>query len=197
MIEHQIHFGRVFYQDKKKGYWISTDYPRIRAHRWVWLQIHGIIPKGYHIHHKNDDKSDNRIENLELIERSRHLSHHMQDPVRKQKAREMADEYRHLTKEWHKSEEGREWHRLHALKNDFGNGPSFDYSCQQCGKDYQSKLVAEGRTRFCSNACKSRWRRAQKLDDVDKICPICQKTYRINRYRKTKTCSRVCGKKIT
>ncbi len=196
MTEHQVHFERKFYKDKKVGYWISTDYPRIRAHQWIWIKIHGLIPKGYHIHHKNEDKSDNRIENLELIERSRHLSHHMNDPIRKQKSRENADKIRPLTKEWHKSEEGRAWHRLHALKTMFGNGEYFDYICQECSKSYKSKLVADGRTKFCSNPCKSKWRRKSKLDDIDKTCPVCQTLYRSNKYSRSKTCGRSCGRLI-
>ena len=176
-MEYQTHFGRKFYLDKDKGYWISCDYskenPRIRAHRWVWINYHGKIPKGYHVHHKNEDKSDNRIENLELIERSRHLSHHMQDTERKKKSAEHCEKIRPLTKEWHRSEEGRAWHRLHALKNNFGNGELFDYICQQCSKLYKSKLKGKDQTRFCSNNCKSQWRRNAKLDYIDKVCPVC------------------------
>lgn len=36
-------------------------------HRVVWEQAHGPIPKGCQIHHKNEDRSDNRLENLECL----------------------------------------------------------------------------------------------------------------------------------
>lgn len=195
MSNHQEHFGRKFYLDRETGYWISVDYskdrPRVRAHQWVWICIHGKIPKGYHIHHRNDNKSDNRIENLELIERSRHLSYHMQDPLRKQRMREHADKIRPLTKEWHKSEEGRAWHRLHALKTNFGSFIPFEISCGMCG---QKSLAAKLGQIFCSNKCKSAWRRKQGTDDIQVICERCKMSFKKNKYAKTRFCSRRCGK---
>jgi hypothetical protein len=41
-------------------------------HRLVWLTAHGKIPKDREIHHRNGDKSDNRIENLELVKHNNH-----------------------------------------------------------------------------------------------------------------------------
>jgi hypothetical protein len=192
MSTHQEHFGKKFYKDIKTGYWISTTSPRIRAHQWVWLNYHKLIPKGYHIHHLNNDKSDNNIENLELIRASRHMSHHMQDPKRKLKAKEMADKYRHLTKEWHASPEGIKWHRAHGLLSWITRNP-IQITCKMCSKETQTKTYHQ---EFCSNACKSKWRRANKIDDIDKTCPACQKQYRTSKYSRSKTCGRACGKKL-
>lgn len=191
----QEHFGKKFYLDKKTGYWISTCCPKIRAHRWVWNNIHGIIPKGYHIHHKNEDKSDNRIENLELIHSFRHLSLHANKPENKERMRKVAEKYRDLTKLWHASEEGKTWHRLHAIKCKFGLNDPIKYKCQQCGNEYLSRLKAKSRTRFCSNACKSKWRRIQGLDDISKKCVICLLEFKSNKYSKTICCSKKCAAK--
>lgn len=187
---HQIHFGRKFYLDKKKGYWISTDYPRIRAHRWVWIKTHGIIPKGYHIHHKNEDKSDNRIENLELIERSRHLSHHYTEENRI-RSRLLVEKIRPLTKAWHGSPEGKAWHKHHALKCKFGKWDPGKYICQFCNKEYESRKKT--RALFCSNACKSAWRRKSGLDNIKNKCLNCHNDFTKNRYAKIKFCSRSCS----
>jgi hypothetical protein len=202
MSSYQEHFGKKFYQDKKKGYWISTTTnPRIRAHQWVWINNHGKPPKGTHIHHRDENKSNNCIENLELIHGKKHIKHHMNkrmlDPNNKKKAQQHCENIRGLTKQWHQSEEGKAWHKFHAIRTKFGNGEYYKYKCQECENEYESKLIAEGRTKFCSNACKSKWRRKEKLDDVDKICPICKNIYRSNKYSKVKTCSRICGRQLT
>lgn len=59
------------------GYWfVKIDGPTkpVYIHRIVWETFVGPIPKGYDIHHKNSTPSDNRLENLECIEKGRHAS---------------------------------------------------------------------------------------------------------------------------
>ena len=46
-------------------------------HRVVWEKAHGPIPPGMVVHHKNHDKRDNRLENLELMSRAEHARHHL------------------------------------------------------------------------------------------------------------------------
>lgn len=41
---------------------------RVLEHRWLWEQANGPIPPGAIIHHRNEIKTDNRLENLELVE---------------------------------------------------------------------------------------------------------------------------------
>jgi hypothetical protein len=189
----QVHYGKSFYLDKKTGYWISTSCPKIRAHRWVWLQHHDEIPKGCHIHHKNENKSDNSIENLELMAASDHLRMHMTEEKRKRSS-VWAGEIRHLTKEWHASEEGRLWHKLHALKNKFGKNEPRDMECEVCGSGYKTTKLHM--SRFCTNACKSVWRRNSGLDDSPRKCKKCNQEFICNKYAKTLYCSRSCANKL-
>lgn len=45
------------------------------SHRLVWLHLNGPIPEGMTINHKNGNKTDNRIENLELATDSEQMLH--------------------------------------------------------------------------------------------------------------------------
>ena len=45
------------------------------AHRLIWESVHGAIPKGLEINHKNGIKTDNRISNLELVTHIENLRH--------------------------------------------------------------------------------------------------------------------------
>lgn len=38
-----------------------------RVHRLVWEAFNGAIPEGMHVNHINEDKTDNRLENLNLM----------------------------------------------------------------------------------------------------------------------------------
>ena len=59
------------------------DYPRaygegyaLRAHVVYWLKMGRVHPKGFVLHHKNEDKGDDRFTNLELVEHGKHTSLH-------------------------------------------------------------------------------------------------------------------------
>lgn len=60
------------------GYIILFDGKKhILLHRLVWMVANQCdIPKGYHIHHKDGNKQNNSIYNLELIESFLHNSEH-------------------------------------------------------------------------------------------------------------------------
>lgn len=45
----------------------------IRHHQIIWISVYGEIPKGLEIDHKNEDKLDNRISNLQLFTRSQQM----------------------------------------------------------------------------------------------------------------------------
>ena len=45
-----------------------------RVHRLVWSAFHGEIPEGYEINHIDEDKTNNRLDNLELVTRKENIN---------------------------------------------------------------------------------------------------------------------------
>lgn len=163
-----------------------------KLHREVWKHYNGDIPKGMHIHHINENKLDNRIENLELIESSKHLSNHSKEYHKNNpdKVKKHLEDIRPMTKQWHGSDEGLEWHKQHAVNCNFGNLTYGEYKCNVCGKEFTRKTLKQV---FCSNNCKSQYRRISGLDDVTKQCAYCGQNFIANKYAKAICCSYKCG----
>jgi len=69
----------IIFQGKKYtrrpiGYYGCTNNNRTYLHRVVWESVNGKIPKNYDVHHIDNDRTNNHIDNLELISKSEHAS---------------------------------------------------------------------------------------------------------------------------
>ena len=73
----QTKFGKA-YIDSDGYYRVNHKrYSSVMLHRLIFEEFYGMkIPKGYVIHHKNGNKLDNCILNLQLLKRSAHQSYH-------------------------------------------------------------------------------------------------------------------------
>lgn len=194
--KHAYFNGITFTRDDKTGYYLSTkivkDDKRQRLHAYVWEYYNGDIAEGYEVHHKDEDKSNNQISNfiilLGLKHRKLHIDEHLKDDNWLAQAREnMIKNVIPKAKEWHKSEKGSEWHKKHYEKCKDKLYEKKEYKCKNCEKPFMS--IREG---FCSNNCKSMWRRKQGLDDESRTCIICGKQFTVNKYSKTQSCSFKC-----
>ena len=163
-------------------------------HVAIWECNFGPVPEGFHIHHRDGNSLHNPVDgsNYELRGESRHLSEHalQYHEGHKTKVQQNLDAIRPLASAWHGSEEGRGWHEEHARKIIDGLKPK-QCVCQQCGKKY-IREVPIGQGKFCSNACKSAWRRKQGTDNIEKTCVICGKPFISNKYQKIEACSPHC-----
>lgn len=183
-----------FTRDNKTGYYLCNTI-RKRLHRYVWEFYNGKIPKGYEIHHIDGNKANNDISNLQMLSKSEHRKVHADNLTDEQiqwKRDNFNKNARPKAIEWHKSEEGRKWHKEHYEKyKETFSKVKIDLVCIYCGKEF----VGTSDTKFCSNACKSAYRRKSGVDNITKICPICNKEFVSNKYKCVTTCSRSCANK--
>lgn len=184
--------GLQFVRDDKTGYYLSSykiGTRRKRLHVYVWERFNGPVPSGYQVHHKEFDKSKNEISDLQLLTEFEHLSLH---------AHLQTQEHIHKFHEagiaaapaWHHSKAGHEWHKKHYAEFGTAMHKERDFVCENCGKQFKS---AQTESRFCSNNCKSAWRRKAGLDNETRICAVCGAMFTTNKYSKQCTCSRKCG----
>ena len=185
----QIFNGRTYYQYEGRYF---TSHIR-KMHRDVWSFYNGEIPKGHHIHHIDGDVTNNDISNLELMEASAHLR--MEGIKRHKENPEWSKEFHakgiEMAKEWHKSPEGREWHKQHGVEAYAKRTPVL-MVCQKCHKEYETTKMAN--SKFCSNNCKSASRKASGVDDVKRICVVCSTEFTANKYNTQTKCKRGCKK---
>ena len=194
-IESQEFNGKIYHRYKGERYFSRGTH---RLHRVVWEFYNGEIPEGCHIHHKDENPANNAIENLELMQRTSHLSLHSQERIKDEgelkKMRENMAKACECAKAWHHSEEGRKWHSQHSKEQCEKRKPR-KFLCDCCGKEFETKNIRISGNHFCSNNCKSKYRRIMHFDDEKRICPCCGKEFIVNKYSKQIYCGRSCGKK--
>ena len=179
-----------FRKDKKTGYYLSTyiNGKRYRLHRYLYEKYKGNIPKGYEVHHKDHNKDNNNLNNLVLLSTKEHKLLHGRELTKEQREfykNNLNEKARPKAIEWHKSEEAKEWHK-EQYKKTLGNRKPQKLICEQCGKEYE--VINNGTNRFCSNKCKSAWRRESGIDNETRKCIICGEEYICNKYSKKAKC---------
>lgn len=158
-----------------------------RIHTAVWIEYHGEIGLGFEVHHKDKNRANNQIENLELLDKFSHRSGHGIE--QRERIAQMGREFQHRTKEWHSSEAGREWHKQQYERTKERLRQTHEAACSECGKVFQAEASVKGSPiKFCSKACKSNHRRKSGVDDVDRVCAKCGKTFSANRYSSRDKC---------
>lgn len=195
-----VYNGYRFVKDKRTGYYLSTrkiGAKRERLHRYVYRCEVGDILPGYEVHHVDGNKDNNSASNLRAVLQSKHKKIHAQilkrDEGKLAKVRVNIKKAIKAAPAWHRSQEGREWHRIHGVKSWEGREP-MRYICVNCGKEfYSTKTYAEGQNTFCSNNCKSAYRRASGLDREVRYCAVCGAEFTTNKYSKRRFCSKRCA----
>lgn len=137
-----------------------------RLHRAVWEYHNGEIPEGYHVHHVDENRKNNDISNLALIDGKKHCSLHGTEKA--DISRNNVKIARQASREWHGSENGRSWHSEHAKKN-WKKAPIRSYVCDFCGKEFYTKhAYGELQHHFCGNNCKAKFRTRRLRHESEK-----------------------------
>lgn len=157
--------GYKFRKDKNSGYWLCSTLHK-RLHRYVYEYYNGKIPLGYQVHHKDHNKDNNEIENLQLLTRKEHDKIHYEEMSQEEKQRRkknMIENALPKAIEWHKSSKSTEWHKKHFQEVKDKMLKVREFVCLQCGKKFKSTQV---KSKYCCNACKAKFYR--KRDKITK-----------------------------
>ena len=132
-----------------------------RLHRDVWEHHNGPIPEGMHIHHIDGDTANNDIANLACVTSKQHRDEHRAEASARNRRPEQIEHLnriRNKASEWHRSDEGRAWHREHAkasLAKTWAAPRVYVesvFSCVWCGLESIRKTE---RKRFCCPTCQN------------------------------------------
>lgn len=155
--ECRIYHNKKFYL-QTNGYWVIREWQKDKkiyitflAHRWVWENVHGPIPDNMDIHHIDGDKSNNDINNLEMLSRSDHMKQHWIEGHDLEKRMQQLESVRPT--EWLKSAEGKKAVSEKG-KQVWANRGYHTIICQHCGIEKQFRKWA----RFCCKTCYMKWR---------------------------------------
>lgn len=127
-----------------------------RLHRAVWTHFNGPVPEGFHVHHKDGNRANNTIENLELLSGHEHLSYHGHTEGRISYGKMHIERIRPLASLWHGTPEGKAWHSEHAKAM---HRTEKTYVCDFCGKTFTSFRSYGNSNKFCHPNCKASYRR--------------------------------------
>lgn len=186
--------GLNFCRDERTGYYLSSKpigKRRKRLHVYIWEKHNGAIPYGHEVHHLKG-KDHNELSDLLLMSREEHQRFHaenLSDERRAKMRKNLIEKAVPKAAEWHRSKEGREWHRKHG-KDVWKNKLPKTYTCTNCGKEFETlNCYSAASNRFCSNNCKSAYRRKLGVDNETRNCQICGKKFTANKYSTKKRCS--------
>ena len=172
--ETRKYFGKTFWK-QKDGYWVNNM--PIHAQRWVWINYHAAIPQGMDIHHKDGDKSNNEIDNLEMLNRSDHLKRHWANGTFdvEQRRKQLGE-----ARKWLKTPEGRIRQKKDALESWEKRKP-IKKICAHCANEF---CAFYERAKFCSDPCTYQFRRKNSANPIqnprkktEKICIKCEKKF--------------------
>lgn len=136
--ESEFYFDGLYFKKDYRGYFRCwTKHKGLRLHRYVWEKENGQIPEGYEIHHRDGNKSNNHISNLELLTAKEHSQKHV-DEFNRNKKKNMP------SLEWRKQNYNNTKHLMHEI---------VEKQCLFCGTSFKARKYAK----YCSKTCNNKY----------------------------------------
>lgn len=130
-------------------------------HQEIWISHNGKIPKGYFIHHKDGNPTNNKISNLELIDSKEHSSHHRKlewsdKKIRPEKLKQLK-KARVKAFSWHKTEDGKKYHKWLGKRSKayYKNKEPRKLICSYCKEEFLTKSTKPV-VLYCNSSCSHR-----------------------------------------
>jgi len=175
---HQRFNGMIYHKNPSGHY--MTNLP---LHRAVWSFNHGQIPNGYHIHHIDQDKANNHIENLQALTNNEHRRTH--NNLTKQIFPRICPVCGETFAPKHRAQVCCSWGCAGKLKAK----PPVKKICPVCGKNFTVSYPNRDQI-YCSYSCALAHR---TNSHIEKICPTCGKKFTVTYGQRDKIyCSRDC-----
>lgn len=136
----------------------------VRLHRVVWEQKNGRpVPEGFHVHHRDEDRSNNAADNLKLMEGPEHHRHHASNPNEAQRAARSRNAREHATPANRLIPVEK---RAAAAKAGWEGREAVEMPCMECGKEFPTFRPTVAK--FCSPACSQRDLRKRRAGSLAK-----------------------------
>lgn len=176
-MENRIKYGEYIWVKKPSGYYQSTtrcsDGSRKNwLHQFVYEAELGKIPNGFDVHHKDEDKDNNKASNLELLSRQEHQEEHYEQNVKNgyelsKYVEENFEEVQALAK---LGKEGKYIGKAKRKKL-----PNKPIQCAHCGEEFVPHKKARKDTKFCNSSCSGKWHK--RFGVKDRECSDCGTIY--------------------
>lgn len=145
-----IYKGKKYYISKQ-GYYTRDERSgnkrkTLLLHRIIWEDNFGAIPEGFHIHHKDENRINNDINNLECVSLSHHASHHRKEEWESGKLNYLVK----AQKKWLQTENGK-LKKSESAQNGWIKRKFYKKNCQKCEKEFETQAP---QAKWCSNSCK-------------------------------------------
>ena len=191
---HQRFNGLTYYKDKKRGYY----YTAVGIHQAVWRYYCGDIPFDFNIHHVNEHKDDNDIENLQMKSRADHAREHGRNAPKKIFTCVVCG------KQFEATNKGTNQTCSDACRTTKNRQPFKDVKetrrCAICGQEFLTSKYREAKT--CSPHCGALLARQSRREGIthqnydepteERKCIVCGKNFTARKRSKTKLCSQAC-----